>query len=663
MASLSRVAFKQLSLDAQPREALRVSDRVKMLLVLCVALLQGLLYLFLLPPWQHYDEPTHFEYAWLIAHRGRLPHVGEVDQSMRREVAVSMLQHKFYWNLGRPNLITDDGEIWIGFSELQHPPAYYVLVSIPLFLVRHLDVTSQLYVVRFVSLVLFLMTIMVAGGVMRELTPSGHPLRWVVPLTLVLLGPLVDVMTAVNNDAGAVFVVSLFLWGAVRAIRYGWNWTRLVWVLGTPLLAVLTKNTASPALVLVPFVFLIRLWVQNGWYWRRFALGAGAILVIFAVVVLDWGDAAYWYRPEYGSVQDSATRISDPSAPLGSHAIVLDNVGVGANQYVISPILTEDLERIAGQTVTVGGWVWANQPATVGGPGLLLRRWGGGLELERVLHPVTVGTTPTLVAWTFTVPTNLRALHYALFGSAVEHHERPLRIMLNGAFLVMGEHSASVPPVFDDASGRAGTWNDQRFMNLVRNPSATAAWPRFRPWFDHIIVRYIHRSPAPLLAALLDLKRTWPFIFQIVSVQMVSGIFTGFAWGQIKLSDVGWSLVFYVLTLGAIGGCIRWLVRSASRPITAIRPALLFLGISGVLVWGNTVARPLPILEAIIVPVARYAFPVAIPTALVLAGGWWSLWPKRYRAYGAFVFLLCLAGLNVVSVWTIWSFYRALSLA
>ena len=34
-----------------------------------------------------------------------------------------------------------------------------------------------------------------------------------------LLPPLVDLMAAVNNDAGAIAAYSLFLWGAVRLIQ------------------------------------------------------------------------------------------------------------------------------------------------------------------------------------------------------------------------------------------------------------------------------------------------------------------------------------------------------------------------------------------------------------------------------------------------------------
>ncbi|MGH2541649.1 MAG: hypothetical protein ACRDIB_02550, partial [Ardenticatenaceae bacterium] len=79
--------------------------RVALVLVLCVALVQGLLYLRLLPPWQHYDEPTHFEYTWLYAKLGRQPGPQDVDPVMRREVAASMMAHDFYWNLSKPNLL------------------------------------------------------------------------------------------------------------------------------------------------------------------------------------------------------------------------------------------------------------------------------------------------------------------------------------------------------------------------------------------------------------------------------------------------------------------------------------------------------------------------------------------------------------------------------
>ena len=52
-------------------------------LILLAALVHGLLYATRVPAWQHYDEPTHFEHAWLIADRGALPETDGFDLDMR----------------------------------------------------------------------------------------------------------------------------------------------------------------------------------------------------------------------------------------------------------------------------------------------------------------------------------------------------------------------------------------------------------------------------------------------------------------------------------------------------------------------------------------------------------------------------------------------------
>src|SRR3954453_10058776 len=260
------------------------SDRVRLTLVLLIAFCQGLLYLCLQPPWQHYDEPTHFEYAWLIAHQPGLPQLGTVDQALRRDIAASMFQYDFWRNIPQPALLTD-GTIEIGITELGHPPAYYMLVSLPLRLVAHLDITSQLYVARGVSILLFVLTIAIAGGLMHDLTPRGHVLRWAVPLAIALIPPFADLMTAVNNNVGAVALFSLFLWGAVRAIRFGVSWPRLICIFGTALLAVWTKNTAAIAIPLALLASLTAFWIQRGWRWRWLSVVALVGCTVLLVLV------------------------------------------------------------------------------------------------------------------------------------------------------------------------------------------------------------------------------------------------------------------------------------------------------------------------------------------------------------------------------------------
>src|SRR5512141_3141938 len=96
---------------------------------LILGLLNGSIYVLLVPPWQHYDEPNHFEYVWLIAKRGVLPKPDDYDPSMRRAVAISMINHGFFKGLNfTPNLEPESGPVWIGaYSQLSNRPLYYAL--------------------------------------------------------------------------------------------------------------------------------------------------------------------------------------------------------------------------------------------------------------------------------------------------------------------------------------------------------------------------------------------------------------------------------------------------------------------------------------------------------------------------------------------------------
>ena len=173
-------------------------------LMLFLGLLLGLIFIYLVPPWQHYDEPTQFEYAWLIANHAGVPDDGKFDQSMRREVAASMIEHDFFQDLGSPpNLLSSDKPIWIGISQIGIQPLYYWLAALPLQLLETADITFQLYVSRFVSLLFYLITIIVAYGIAVDLTPNNHPLLWLLPISIIMLPSFVDIMTAANDDVGA----------------------------------------------------------------------------------------------------------------------------------------------------------------------------------------------------------------------------------------------------------------------------------------------------------------------------------------------------------------------------------------------------------------------------------------------------------------------------
>ncbi len=636
------------------------SDYVRLTAVLFVALIQGLLYLFLLPPWQHYDEPTQFEYAWLIANHGRLPVRGTVDYTLRRELTASMLEHGFYARMAAPSFLTDDGQIGIGYSQLANPPVYYTLVSLPLRLVRHLDITTQLFIARSVSLLLFLLTIAMSFGIMCELTPPGHSLRWAVPLSMALLPAFADIMTAVNSDVGATLVFTLFLWGSVRTIRLGLTWRRMAWVIGVAILAVFTKNTAAVAILFAPLTILIALWVQHGWRWRWFTAAMLGLSVLLVLTLFNGGGVAYWYQWDNLPTQIEANRIADPVAPLGTHVLHLQAEPEARSRRLANPLLFPDIDRIAGETVTFGGWIWADRPVQLATPGLAVYVGRAALP-DMVTHSVSVTTTPTFVAWTVTLPENIQRLHYVLTASISSNDEQSLQLFFDGAVLAHGTYPTDVPPVFDDARGMTGLWGGQKFTNLVRNPSAMQAWPRVRSRLSAVIVSYIQRSPSTFLAALCDVERTGQMLWRYVRLVPFDSFFTVFAWGHVRLSHPVWTYLYRGMLLFALSGGIIWFFRCWMHKPVAVRAVFFFFMLTVLAIWLNTFLRPLPFIDgSFVLPIARYAFPAIVPTMLVLVGGWWALWPGSQRNYAVVAFVAGMFIWNAAAIRVIWLFYYVL---
>ena len=147
----------------------------KIHIILIIGLIHGLIYIFIVPPWQHYDEPGHFEYAWLVANRLKLPQVGDYDQNMRLAVGKSLIDSSFFAPGTEPNLDDPSKPVWIGISQLIDPPMYYILEAIPLYIFKGTVIDFQLYVGRIVSLLFLLLTIYSAFKLTQELTPHRPP--------------------------------------------------------------------------------------------------------------------------------------------------------------------------------------------------------------------------------------------------------------------------------------------------------------------------------------------------------------------------------------------------------------------------------------------------------------------------------------------------------
>ncbi len=173
-------------------------------LLLFLALIHALLYLVIVPPWQHYDEPTHFEYVRLIMLWERQPALNEFDLTTNREIADSMYRFRFWSPSIRPSLVGSRPQN-IGFDEKIHPPLYYSVAAVPVRLLRYLSVEQQLYAARSVAVLFYLLVVLCAWRITTIVTPDSPFMQLIIPLLVIFVPAFSDQMSAVNNDLAGQF--------------------------------------------------------------------------------------------------------------------------------------------------------------------------------------------------------------------------------------------------------------------------------------------------------------------------------------------------------------------------------------------------------------------------------------------------------------------------
>ena len=616
-------------------------------------LLQGALLLLLVPPWQHYDEPAHFEYARLIADTGQRPAYGERSIPLEREIIGSMWASGFFARGVPPPALLSDGQalaISGGGTATGHPPPYYMLASLPLRLMRWLDIGGQLLVARSVSLVCLALTALAAAAVAADLTRPGHPLRWLAPLLIGWYTSFTDLMTAFNNDTAAIACTSLFFWAATRTIVAGPSPRRVVALCLTAVAAAAVKNTGAVALLFAPPALLVALAVARGWRWLL-PVGAVALLALLPAV-LAWDDADAWYRWAWPA-QAAPTRVIDAAAPLGSAALRLDITPGAAQQQLSNPLLRARLDVARGRTVTVGAYLWASRPVRA--------RIGVLLNTDRYDTPQTetvlLGTSPTFYAMRLKVPREASRMQQ-LIGADDATLDAPATIFADGAVVAVGAFDTAQTPQFADSSGLSGAWGGRPFANLLRNPSAEAAGLHFRSWVEVPLGRYARRSPSATLRSIVDVARTGQLTFVNIPLDMVDSLFSQFGWGGSMLAGDGWRWVARATVLLSLLGALWWWARHWRSIEPRRRAALLFLGAAGAAIWANAILRVHPIIDtSLVYSSTRYAFPAIVPMILVLAGGMLALWPERRRGYGLALLLGGALLLNAVALSHLWQFY------
>ena len=218
----------------------RLSTYLPFFIILALYLVLGALYALRTPPWETPDEPAHFNYVRYIAEHGALPELkaGDYDQAYLEAIKAA----KF------PASMPIDS---IRYAS-HHPPLYYLLAA-PLYLIaRPAGLYSALYALRFFSLALGLIVLVIAFRVLSEIF-GNDSLTVLASVGLMATVPMHLAMNAaVNNDTLAEVVVALVLLISIWRAKGKIDDRRFILAGGISYgLALLTKETIYMSAVLL----------------------------------------------------------------------------------------------------------------------------------------------------------------------------------------------------------------------------------------------------------------------------------------------------------------------------------------------------------------------------------------------------------------------------
>ncbi len=603
----------------------------ELLIALTIAFVHGLLYVYLVPAWQHYDEPTHAEYAWLIANKTLRPTDADIDPNMRLMFARSMAATGFYKDKGGPpNLSAGAPAPNIGYSQLRDRPTYYWLAALPMAALRDQPIETQLRSARLVSLLLLLLTVASAWGVAATIAPAGHPLRWLLPCGMAMLPAFIDLMTAVNNDAGAIAMFSLFLWGSMRLLKQR-SWVNAAWVALSAIAAAEMKGTALLALPLALLVFLLA-FVRSHLRWIA-VLAIPLALSVIALSVIGTGDPAYWYR---NAAQDAPLRCEGAACGgqlhAGQHAFSFS--AAPDAPALIQLIPQREVTRLQGQTVTLGAWLWTDGLTTTAQmPALQFYFYGQPDNPIAASRAISIGPQPVWRTLEMNVPAGAR------YGNVImQPAQISGTVFMDELVLVAGAHPMETPA------------NLAALPNAIRNGSAEQSWPWLRTPAQARITN-LFSDPLRYNFLLSPFDRAGAGHYYALSARLLFETFWArFSWAQVAVRSEVFTLLFLFSAISVALTLLMW--PRWRRWLHADQ--VLVMGLALMMLVAPTVLRGTPLLDALtFLSVARYLYPAIIPALLLLLLGWSeaaTMLAGKPRALRAFTLAAAGLGLALAAV-------------
>ncbi|HUN23393.1 MAG TPA: hypothetical protein PK299_09710 [Anaerolineales bacterium] len=620
--------------------------KLQLLGVLLFACLHGLVWLVITPPWQHYDEPGHFEKVYLLAKNLRPPEIGEYDVWARIHIQESMIANGFYEHgLNIPPREAIGNWDYLGPQQAGTPSLHHSLAAIPVRLIMASpgsgDVTLMLYAARLVSLGEFLLTLVFAFLLMRRFCQPTSALPALTALAIAVTPGVVDLMTAVNDDVSAILFFTIYLWLGVVILQKFPHWQAWlalpVWGLSA-IACFYSKNTvlwALPLLAVLPFLWAIKR--THGWWRWAWFLPASLTLTLLAGLCLDFGDARSWYK---STSQNTPTSVLHPKAPYGKRALQIE-----PGSWISQPVV---INQTQGTKYSLGFWVWADNPTNL------------QINIRAEYGTFSIGDVQVNQK-----EPQLQRLKAETAGKRIILEIRNngnAPVYLDGMIWGEGWFPATVTPLFHNAEMSFLEWDGVSFVNKLDNPSGEKTWFTLRSWLNNRLKEHgnFYLSPATSISALGDAESV-SIVAQTLA--RVYQTFWGyFGWAHIKSSGLYYYGIGLFLIISLFGAILR-----ASRQISKLSKyqfELYWLGLAGLLVSLTVLLRATSAINDVtpFIPVARYLYPTLVFLFGVLTYGWFWYYnihkPTRpFVLAGTIIFIVLVMLSGLVSVLNFYYFY------
>jgi hypothetical protein len=297
----------------------------------------------------------------------------------------------------------------------------------------------------------------------------------------------------------------------------------------------------------------------------------------------------------------------------------------------------------------LGVWLWASEPVEA----RLISLWVDGIQDEEIIK---LSTTPKF---------------YTISGSIQKSAER-IKVVIN-PFLVRPDHTITI--FFDDIvltngmfledkeivykseDDKYGEWGGQVFKNLVRNPSADRNWLTIKPGILNNI-REFTNLPDYAISAIQDTQFTSNF-YTASAKNLFKTFWAIFGWNHVKIPP-GWYYFLLGITIAGILNGFSYLLKSWGKYNLRWKLSVFWLGFGTGTIWFAAIARTsLPFWNSsLFIPAARYAYPVILPTMMIIMSGLLFLGKSpRSQKWGSFFLITILVILDIVSIFSIYRFY------